>query len=365
MRASMSRSSVSLLTLTIAVTAGVACNPDLPTGAAESGPAYARQAGVSYTTALLPLLAGDNTSRANGVNDAGEVVGYSCCSQDNRAFVTLGGAAAHLAGDNATAMAISNGTPRYVVGRAGSPFLPVRWTITGNTPDQPAILSIGTAVSGEALGVNDAGETVGRAGANAAMWDASGNLTVIPSPSDYTRGEARDINNTGDAVLVFSRSGPVWNGMAIGYVRVASGALIALPPLTSGGISYANTISAANNGQLQIAGSSYSDQSSPHAVRWTVDIASGQIVSAVMRPEVSHLTAIADAGSAAGFLEGPSGSLKYDAFRWDAAGLLKLAPPGNGKRGIAWAISPNARLIAGEATVSLVRRAVLWTMPAQ
>ncbi len=340
------------------------CTPDLPTSTSSIDPSYARPTSSAYATSLLSVLAGDNSSRANGVNDAGEVVGYSCCSQQSRAFVTLGGVTTALAGTSAQALAISNGATRYVVGWAGGPSLPVRWTISGNTPGQPENLSIGTGTWGVALGVNDAGEAVGHASNTAAMWDAAGGLTLVQAPDGYTRGEGRDINNTGDAVFVFFRSDPVWAQTAGSYLRLANNVLISLPPLPGDVLSYVNSVSDADAGELRIAGSSYTDQSSSRALQWTVDIALEQIVATAVRPEASHSVAIADDGAVAGFIEGPTSSLKSDAFRWAGTSFLKLAAPKGWKLGKAWAISPNGMLVAGE-VMNQSRRAILWTMPSQ
>jgi len=366
MRAFTRQRSVCLSSLALAGTLAAACKPDLPTEAtpAELTIAGARGSSPGYTTANLGVLSGDNSSRANGVNDAGEVVGYSCCSPQTRAFVTLGGALTALAGDFGNALAISNGTTRYVVGWAGPTSLPVKWSIAGNTPSQPTNLGVGAATSGAARGVNDAGESVGNAGSSAAMWDASGNLTLVSAPQGFTRGEGRDINNAGHAVFAFSRSDAGWpGGIAIGYLRLASGDLIPLPALAANGISYANSLTSVTNDLVQVAGSSYATPSSPRAVRWTVNVVSKQIVSTEVRSESSHAVGISDAGAASGFSEGPPNSLKTTAIRWQGSALLSLSPPKGGKEGKAWVTSPNGLFIAGEAIVQLSRRAVLWTFP--
>src|SRR5215204_4291902 len=58
---------------------------------------------------------------------------------------------------------------------------------------------------GAALGVNDAGDAVGRAGNSAAMWSTEGDRTTVPAPGGqgFVRGEGRDLNNAGHAVFVF------------------------------------------------------------------------------------------------------------------------------------------------------------------
>lgn len=366
MRPFPSRSTVFLSTVVLASFA-IACQRDLPTEASiDAGSAYARHTAEPAPASVnLGVLPGDNSSRANAVNNAGEVVGYSC-GVDCRAFVTIGNVLTALSGTGANALAISNGSVRYVAGWAGAPSMPVRWSITGNTPGQPFNLSLGTATWGAALGVNDAGAAVGHAGVDAAMWDTDGNITLVPTPSGFTRGEGRDINNSGDAVFVFTRSDAGWpNGISIGYLRLSSGEMIPLPPSVSSGISYANSVSSPANNLLQIAGSSYADPSSSRAVVWTVDIATQQIVSTETRSETSHAVAISDNGAAAGFTEGPTNSLKSKAFRWQGAEFLTLSPPKSAKDAIAWGISSNGVFVAGEAIVQLSRRAVLWTMPSQ
>jgi len=366
MRAFTRQRSVCLFTLALAGMLAAACKADLPTEATPTDltVAFARNNGPSYTSANLGVLAGDNESRANGVNDAGEVVGYSCCSPGLRAFVTLGGSLNALAGDGGNALAISNGATRYIVGWAGATSLPVRWSIAGSTPSQPTNLGVGAATWGAARGVSDTGESVGNAGIDAAMWDVDGNLTLVSAPRGFARGEGRDINNAGHAVFVFSRSDAGWpNGIAIGYLRLASGDLIPLPPVTGNGISYANSLSSVTNDIVQVAGSSYATPSSSRAVRWSVNVVTQQIVSTEVREETSHAVAIGDGGAAAGFTEGSTNSLRTTAFRWQGSAFLSLNPPKGGKEGKAWAISPNGLLIAGEAIVQLSRRAILWTFP--
>jgi hypothetical protein len=98
----------------LALLVAAACQRDLPTDAVNNEAAvYARHTTAApYTSVNLGVLSGDNSSRANAVNDAGEAVGYSCCSPNSRAFVTLNGTLTALSGDAANALAISNGSTR-------------------------------------------------------------------------------------------------------------------------------------------------------------------------------------------------------------------------------------------------------------
>lgn len=351
-----SRASVVIATLL------VACSTDMPTNVVAPGaPLYQRpSAGPTYTSLNLGTLSGDNSSRANGVNNAGEVVGYSCCSVGNRAFVRLSGVLTALDGTNA--LAISNGTTRYIVGSAGSTSQPVKWIVTGSTASQASYLGVGTANFGAARGVNAVGQAVGNAGNDAAMWDEYGNLTLIATPQGFVSGEGRGINDTGDAVFVFSRPDAAWpNGISIGYLRLSTGELIELPPETVDGISYANAISPRIGNTIQVAGTTDASPTTPRAVRWTVDVLTQAIQNTERRTETSHAVAISGGGAVAGFVEGPTSSLKSNAFEWETA-LLTLNPPKSGKEGKAWAISPNATFVAGEAYIAPSRTAILWTI---
>jgi probable HAF family extracellular repeat protein len=369
MRAFKARASGSLSKFAVAILFAAACQRDLPTEAdLDDVSGYARHTTAAlYTSVNLGVLPGDNSSRANAVNDAGEVVGYSCCSPNSRAFITVNGTLTALSSNPSNALAISNGSTRYVVGWAGdSVSLPVRWSISGNTASAPVNLGLGAATWGAALGVNDAGAAVGRVGADAAMWDVDGNLTIISSPSGFTSGEGRDINNSGEAVFVFRRPDEAWpEGIWIGYLRLSNGDMIPLPSQASDGTSYANSISSAVGNLVQIAGTSNADPSSPRALKWSVDITTGQIVSVTVRSESSHAVGIANGGAAAGFTEGPTNSLKSNAFRWSGTELLTLSPPKGAKDGKGWGISANGTYVAGEAMSQLSRRAILWTMASQ
>lgn len=344
--------------------AASSCSRDLTTDATSPDVelTFARQT-ASYSRSVIDLLPGDRENRANGVNDAGEVVGYSLSSTAQfRAFVTLGGAVTELPGPSGIAYAISNGTTRYVAGRSGSS--PARWTLVGNSAGAPQLLDQGTATSGTARGVNDAGAAVGNVGASAAVWDAAGSLSLVSAPAGFVSGEGRDIDNAGNGAFVFMRPEPGWEGgLAVAYLRLASGQLVALPPLGGDIVTYANGVGPAGGNLVRVAGSSYSAPSTSRAVRWTVDVSTGAITATESRPDESHALAVADAGATAGFMEGPPNSLKSNAFRWQGSTLLSLNPPTGAKMGKAWAISPNGLRLAGEAMLQ-ARRAVIWTLPA-
>jgi probable HAF family extracellular repeat protein len=346
---------------TIAIVAALAsCQPDSTTGTSSAEPelAFARQTATHSSIVIAPLP-GDNSSRANGVNDAGEVVGYSQGTSQMRAFVTLGGVVTQLPGTTGHALAISNGATRYVVGQVGS--VPARWTIAGNSPGAPALLDAGGAEYGSARAVNDAGAAAGYAGASGAVWDAAGILTLVSTPAGFTRGEGRGIDNAGNGAFVFSRPEAGWEGgIAAAYLRLANGQLIALPPLTGDVVTYANDVGPAGGNLVRVAGSSHTVPGVSRGVRWTVDVSTGAITNVEARSEHSHALAVADDGATAGFTEGSNG-FKSNAFRWHGTALLLLSPPKGGKLGKAWAISPNGLRVAGE-VMQPSRRAVVWTI---
>ena len=354
----------SVFAIAATVLAATSCSRDLPTEAssADVDLSFARQT-ASYSSSIIDLLAGARENRANGVNNAGEVVGYSLSSTGQfHAFVTLGGSVTQLAGTTGNAYAISNGATRYVVGQSGS--LPARWTIVGSSPSAPELLDPGVAAYGTARGVNDAGAAVGNVGTSAAVWDAAGILALVSAPAGFVSGEGRDIDNGGNGAFVFTRPETGWEGgFAIAYLRLADGQLIALPPLSGDIVTYANGLGPAGGNLVRVAGSSYSAPSTSRAVRWTVDVSTGTITTIESRPAESHALAVADDGATAGFTEGPTNSLKSNAFRWLAGTFLSLNAPKGAKMGKAWAISPNGLLVAGEAMLQS-RRAVVWTFPA-
>ena len=370
---SMKRHNVPAISILALSVFALACTRDVSTELTSPDPAFAKGGNSSspYTVTDLGVLTGDNSSRANAVNDSGVVVGYSL-GVESRAFALLNGDMTALPGNRANALAISNGSTAYVAGWAVDISLPLAqqnsrpalWTIASGTPSGPVFLDISAAAFGAALGVNDAGAAVGHASNRAAMWDAGGILSLIDAPTGFTSGEGRDINSDGLAIFVFSHADSLWpNGIVAGYLRLVSGDLIFLPPVGTDVVSYANSISETETGVVYIAGSSYATPSDPRAVRWAVNSTTGAILNTEVRPEISHATAIGDARAAAGFLEGPTNSLKSTAFLWTGSDFLSLKTPKGMKDGKAWGMSRSGEFVAGEAISRLSRRAILWRFP--
>jgi uncharacterized membrane protein len=311
---------------------------------------------TGYTSVNLGALLGDYSSSARSVNDAGDVVGTSGAG----AFAIVAGAVVTLPGNAFFANGISNGNPLYVAGSAQGQ--PVRWSIANGVASDPMALQLAAASFGVADGVNDAGSTVGNAGPQAAIWDADGNLIVTLLPDGFVRGEGRGINNAGHAVFVFLTSGPEWSS-ARAHLRLASGHLVELAPLSGDVTSYANDVSEVSNNSVYVAGTTRTSQYVFRAVRWTVDVTTGDVTDVQVRSENSHGLAVSNTGDVAGFLEtNPERTPRFKAFLWRGTTLLQLSPPKGGKDGVAWAMSPGGALVAGEAFFGTSRRALRWAI---
>ena len=353
---------VSHLTLAASIAAG--CAPERPIAATPpTDAAFARPSATpAYTATDIGALF-DGRSQANGVNDAGDVVGELSSAAGFRAFAIIAGVATLLPGEG-RASGISNSSPRYVVGFAGDTSRPARWTVDGGPPSGPTFLAmLADEVLGEALGVNDAGAAVGRAGARAAMWSATGVRTSVPPPAGhgFVRGEGRDINNAGHAVFVFFDATHEL-AAARGYVRLASGQLVELPPLPGDVTTYANNISEVASNTLYVAGTTRAGPSVFRGVRWTVNVTTGAILSTEVRSENAHALDVSNSGATAGFLDAGNSSLKTSAFLWRGSEFVSLQPPKGGSNGHAWAISPSGAFVVGDADFRLARHAVLWTI---
>lgn len=337
-----------------------ACATDVPTAAPSTDPVLARAA-AEYTSIDIGAQLGNYSSHAKGVNDAGDVAGYSCCGAGSGAFARVAGSMNSLSGEGSAALAISNGSPLYVAGYTGSPSQPVRWSIGAST-ETTFLPLLPDETFGAARGVNDLGDAVGNAGNQAAIWSGAGVRTTVPTPVGYVKGEGRGINNAGHAVFVFTAAGPE-GSVARGYLRLATGELTELPPLSGDVTTYANDLSEVADGSVYVAGTSRTGPYVFRSVRWNVDVTTGQILTTTVRNEMSHGLAVSNAGGVAGFLEtNAERTPRFNAYLWRGTGLLKLNPPGSGKDGRAWAASQSGQFVAGEAIFGLSRHAVLWTI---
>ncbi|MBC7993693.1 MAG: hypothetical protein H7Z15_10670, partial [Rhizobacter sp.] len=162
------------------------------------GPAAAQ---FSYQFTDLGALWGA-ASQAHGINDQGQVVGYSVTSQTVTALLWTGGAVTalpHLAGQYSTAVDINN--HGVIVGGIafGGYYRPAVWR--NGVVEQLSRAGGGVTPEGVANSINDAGVVSGTTSfrdhplqifsySTAVTWDASGVRTELPDNSPYAAGLA-------------------------------------------------------------------------------------------------------------------------------------------------------------------------------
>lgn len=229
----------------------------------------------------LPHLP-DGLGRALGINNAGQIAGYSMVSaSETRGFVydgqlhDIGLPAGFI---QSSGYKLNDAEPRLLIGAGErlSEHVGLVWTVSGSgagfsasaAEELPALAASATGIVSDPWGVNDAGEVVG--GGNnalgrqqpvrwhrvAGVWE----VTQLAIPSRYTNGYAKDINATGRIVgfIGGARGCPV----AVIWSSSTSTA-VALPGL-GGGCARAEAINDAGD----VAGSSDGPQGS-RAVLWT------------------------------------------------------------------------------------------------
>jgi hypothetical protein len=309
----------------------------------------------------LGTLPGDYASSAVDVNDAGYVVGSSMSrnSPPSRGFVSLGTTLISLSDASifSRGMAISNGSLVYVAGDYaydGNSHA-ARWTV-----DPVAGTATVTSLSsgfGHANGVNDAGAAIGVANSEAVLWSADGAAEVLapPVPNTFTSGEGRDINNAGHALVNFTGASYTRT-----YLRAANNEWIALPPLSGDVSSYGRRVSQVVGTTVYVAGTSYRNDRSFHAMRWTVDILTNRIVKTESRSETSSGSDVSTNGSVSGSLQGRQTNTP---FIWRLSGLVTLKQPKGGSNSQANGIGASGNYVVGEAIISASHHAVLWTLP--
>jgi hypothetical protein len=332
----------------------------------------ARPTNPGYIVVELPTFPGDVESFAVDVNDAGAVVGYGVGNSTGptllRGFVRTETNLIPLSEATiwSRGLAIGNsspGSPFYVAGDYASDGNShgALWLVTVDPAGAgTATVLWSSSGFGYANGVNDVGTSVGVSDSDAMIWDKYGNATPILPPVGFTSGGdrdgGRDINNTGQGVFNFS--GPSYNRT---YLRTATGTMIELPPLSGDVSTYGrrvSEVSGTNGDTVYVAGTSFLNDRSFHAMRWTIDLSSNTIVKTEFRSETSSSSDVSTGGSMSGSLEGRQ---RNTPFLWRLTGLLALNPPKGGGSADASGISDNGTYLVGQAFFRLRRHAVLWT----
>jgi hypothetical protein len=371
-------SQLSIRDLALVLAAGaIACSaPDSvnsPKALPELQLDAARPTNPGYIVVELPTFLGDIESFAVDVNDAGAVVGYRVGNSTEpalaRGFVRTETSLIPLSEATiwSRGLAIGNsspGSPFYVAGDYAydGKSHPALWTVDPGTGASVVWQGDGF---GYANGVNDKGASVGVSDLGAVMWDAAGNAKVIAPPVGFTsagdRDGGRDIDNAGHGVFNFS--GPSY---ARTYLRTVDGngvqtAMIPLPPLSGDVSTYGrrvSEVSGTNRDTVYVAGTSFLNDRSFHAMRWTIDLSSNTVVKTDSLSETSSSSDVSTGGSMSGSLEGRQ---RNTPFLWRLTGLLTLNPPKGGGSADASGISDNGTYLVGQAFFRLRRHAVLWT----
>jgi hypothetical protein len=320
----------------------------------------------AYTPADLGVFPGDHEAYAWAVNNSGNVVVQSIYYPPNggpgvgRWYVKTGSSIWSL--DSGIIRAISGGSPTYVMTSVPRGLLHTFSTAGGFSA--PLLLDPINEHTGNARAVNDLGVSAGAVGwydgtqgrNEAAIWNPDGTGSSIPNPGSYAYGEARDINNSGDAVIEYNGRNVIPDR---GYLRTTEGAMIELLPLPGHRSTYARGVSERINGMIYVAGISDDDNGRYSTIRWAVDVVSGAVTAEIGQAQ-SYSMAMTDDGSIVGVISGASTS----GFIWkrgSATTALKT-PKGSGN-GRVWGVSGDGRYIAGDAKFGSYRRAVLWTAP--
>ncbi|HZE08246.1 MAG TPA: hypothetical protein VE110_05760, partial [Gemmatimonadaceae bacterium] len=142
------------------------------------------------------------------------------------------------------------------------------------------------------------------------------------------------------------------------YLRIADGTWIELPPFPGDVSTYGRRVSERSGNTVYVAGTSFLNDKSFHAMRWTIDLSSNTIVKTEHRSETSSSSDVSTGGS----MSGSVGTQNKTPFLWRLSGLLTLSPPKGGGSADASGISDNGVYLVGQASFRLRRRAVLWTL---
>jgi len=323
---------------------------------------------TSYVGEALGVLPNDSQSIAYGVSSNGAVVGMSGGDAGEHAFYwnpnTRTMHDLTSAGVTGTALAVAGVATEYAVGQettqAGTPYA-VIWI----APPSSAIPLETT--SSIAIGVNDWGTAVGGFEGKAVIWTLVGGQFVrtdIPHLQGNVESYATDVNNDGIVVGYGYAEGA--NGMTA-FLRLNSGVLVTIPPRSGDAASSAQAVSdivvAGTEQVVYVTGSSGEPFGfgSRQAIRWTVNIATGEIVE-TLPLNLLWAAGVNNAGDVAGTASSRS---KQTASLWRDGAYIALKPP---KGGVASASRGMPRLtgtvtyVAGQATINKRLRAMRWVV---
>jgi hypothetical protein len=360
-----------MVALTSLTLAGCDRDPMGPDGAAPEAAAEPLNgkrgggSGSAWVVSDLGVLPGDRAARARDVNDGGYVAGTSEGPAGSmRGFLFDGAASIPLSPEGvlSSANAVSNGSQLFVGGWLEDPAIggrPVRWSVDTSVRPPRVTYAFLSEVCGDVRGVNDAGDMVGMDGVvygTPVIWHAAGTKSLLGFPSGHVfdGGTARDINNAG--LVVVSYYGRDYDR---GFLRLTNGRLVELPPQPGDVSSYAAGIGEVRaDGSVFVAGTTWRSDYVYHPVRWTVDVASGAILSTWSSADNGSSGSTSNAGELTGSLESRG---RYQPVIWTGTATLQLPLPKGVSGGVTGDIAPAGRYVAGSAFQSQGTRAVLWT----
>ena len=334
----------------------------------EAGPPAGASTSPSITAQALGPLSGDNQSMGFGVNDAGSVVGMSAGKGGERAFYwskSRGLVQLTTSGTTGAAYAIAGkpGNIEYAVGyeESGGHRRAVIWVAP------PSLSPVPLSDNGSlALGVNDAGTAVGSSGGTPVIWTRDGNSytpTHIGFLPNQAEAYATAIDNDG-IVVGYGYDSVTFRSRA--FVRLPSGTLVPLDPVPGDVKSTAQAVSdkvgPTGSPLVYVAGSTTSAAGVQRAVRWKVDLATGNLLETKVLSQ-TWAEGVNGSGDVAGTLNGSRG--KQSATLWRNDVYTTLPPPtgatGGTSRGIAQtATSPT--YVVGQTTMNNWPRAVVWVV---
>ena len=281
-------------------------------------------AAPTYRIVELPLLADTRTSSANGINVAGEVVGFA----ETTSF------------------------EGYAVAWGAPPYSPRR--LVGLVPADPAYWSIADAI-------NDAGYVVGAASISAAesvavMWDPSGAIIRLGDlPGEQLASRGRDIN-IGGAVAGYATRG------TSGGLQFSRPVIWPVPqvahPLRDGRQGFGSSQAHALNDARTVVGVGSVSSTGFHAFRWAPGVGMQDLGDLPGGADASAAYGVNHADQVVGY--GVSG-LGKRAVMWNADGsMVDLGDLTGGSSYEGVRINASGRVV-GHFVRGVLRQAFVWT----
>ena len=318
---------------------------------------------AAYSPADLGLLAGDHESYGWSVNDAGYVIIQSNLYTTTGTqiephwYIKSGSTITRF--PEPSSRSIGGGATAFVGTTIGGAE-PARWTFTpsGGFSNRVPLDTVG-GYGGGPFSFNAAGDAIG---GGVVIWKVDGTTIAVsnPDPSSYYSSQGKDINESGDAVMNYY--GIYTPGVSVlpdrGYLRLADGSMIAIPPLGGDRSTYVYGVSERIDGLVYVAAVSDRDDGYFKAMRVAIDVASHAIVGVEIGSAQTTPEGMSDDGTIAGTIHNNS----LSAYVWKRGGAMTtLKVPKSGSSPRVWRMSGNGRYIAGDAKFGTYRHAVLWS----